>query len=199
MGKLIFVRHGESEANRDRIFAEEETPLTELGRQQASETGRAIANRYSPAAVVSSRLRRARETAEIIAAELKLPVEIWTGLEEQDFGDFKGRSFESFRENNRRNPGTYPAEAPWTWVPPAGESTEQTQRRVLDALAGLRARHADEEAVVVCHGMVMLSLWAHWQGTWKGADVPPNCAVVEVEHTPEGFGAPLLLDNCVEP
>jgi ribonuclease H / adenosylcobalamin/alpha-ribazole phosphatase len=176
MGKLILVRHGESAANRDRIFADEETPLTESGRQQAADAARSIAASYHPDAVVSSSLRRARETAEIIAAELNLPVEIWPGLEEQDFGEFKGKPFDALFGMSR-------AEL-WKWQPAGGESTEQTQVRVLAALEGLRARHPDDEVVVVCHGMVMLSLSAFFKGTWDGAEVPPNCAIiVEENHT----------------
>jgi len=179
MGKLIFVRHGESVANERKEFAEEHTPLTDLGREQAAATGKDIAARFQPAAVVSSALARARQTAEIIAAELGLPVEIWPGLEEQDFGEFKGKPFTAYREYYAQNVETYPHAAPWMWVPPGGESTAQLQQRVLATLDQLRERHPNDEVVVVCHGMVMMSLAAHWSGTWEGAEVPPNCAVIE--------------------
>jgi broad specificity phosphatase PhoE len=179
MGKLIFVRHGETVANRERIFADEETPLTDTGRIQAAAAARRIAAGYRPAAVVTSPLLRARETAAIIAAELKLSVEIWPGLEEQDFGEFKGKTFDAIFGMSR--------DQLWKWEPAGGESTEQTQTRVLAALAALLARHPDEEVVVVCHGMVMLSLCAYGNGTWEGAEVPENCAVLEAGHNGQGF------------
>jgi broad specificity phosphatase PhoE len=196
MGKMIFVRHGESVANRDKLFAEEETPLTEIGRRQALETGRSLAARYRPAAIVSSRLRRARETADLIAAELHLPVEIWPGLEEQDFGAFKGKSFVKFGEYLKSLPDANPSGAIWSWKPEGGESTEETQQRVLGALSLLRERHPVEEVVVVCHGMVLLSLWAYWTGDWNTADIPKNCAVIEVEWNGNGFAQPVVVPGC---
>src|SRR5947209_6567993 len=76
MGKLILVRHGESQANRHHIFAEVHTPLTDLGRKQAKQVAGHIAARFNPTALVASPLERAKETAEIIGRELSLPVEL---------------------------------------------------------------------------------------------------------------------------
>jgi broad specificity phosphatase PhoE len=196
MGKLILVRHGESLANRQRFFAHEDTPLTELGRSQALEVAGKIADRFRPAAIVSSQLARARQTAEIVAAELGLDLDIVMGLEECDFGTWKGRPYEGFREVLLRDP-TFDAERPWAWVPEGGESSEQTGRRVVAALEGLRARYPDDEILVVCHGMMMLAIWAHLTGTWERVEVPPNCAVVVIEHEPGRFHAPVLAEDCL--
>ena len=92
MGKLIMVRHGESESNRSRIFAASgEVPLTEVGRKQAKVLAARISLRFKPRRVASSRFKRALETAEIIAAALELPLEVVDGLEERDLGYLKGR------------------------------------------------------------------------------------------------------------
>jgi len=192
MGRLILIRHGESEANREKFFATEDTPLTELGFQQASEAAAHIAARFEPAAVISSTLLRARQTADIVAAELALPVEVVPGLEECDFGIFKGRSYRNFRELIAGDP-TYDPKRPWTWCPEGGESNEETQRRVVPVLDRLRERHPDDDIVVVCHGMVMVAVWAHFSGTWEGADVPPNCALVVVEHDAAQCLPPVLV------
>jgi len=195
MGKLILVRHGESHANRQKFFAQDDTPLTELGRSQALEVAGKIADRFRPAALVSSQLVRARQTAEIVAAELGLACDVVTGLEECDFGVWKGRPYEGFREMLQQDPA-FDATRPWAWVPEGGESSEQTGRRVVAALEGLRARYPDEEILVVCHGMMMLAIWAHLTGTWERVEVPPNCAVVMIEHEGDRVHPPVLVQDC---
>src|SRR5262249_39483236 len=155
-----------SEANRQKYFAEDDTPLTDLGRRQALDAAAQIAARFHPAAVISSMLLRARQTAEIVASELGLAVEEIPGLEECDFGFFKGKSYGVFREAIGRDPG-YDPQRPWMWCPEGGESTEQTQRRVVPVLEQLRGKYPDEDILVVCHGMVMLAIWAHYTGSWE--------------------------------
>jgi len=86
-GKLIMVRHGESEGNRDRRFPiSSEIPLTEVGIRQAEEAARRITELFKPEAVISSPFRRARQTSEIIAALLKLPIEVAQDIQERDLG-----------------------------------------------------------------------------------------------------------------
>ena len=69
VGRLILVRHGESEGNRDRIFAIDPTglPLTPLGYQQARAIAHEIAANFRVEAVIASPFLRARETARVIA------------------------------------------------------------------------------------------------------------------------------------
>jgi broad specificity phosphatase PhoE len=196
MGKLILVRHGESLGNRERFFAQDDTPLTDLGRSQALEVARKISDRFRPVAIVSSHLVRARQTAAIIAAELGLAFDVVPGLEECDFGVWKGRPYEGFLETIRHDPA-FDAARPWAWAPEGGESSEQTGRRVIAALEQLRTVYPDDEILVVCHGMMMLALWAHLTGTWERVDVPPNCAVVIIEHAPGRFHSPVLVEDCL--
>lgn len=195
MGKLILVRHGESEANRQKIFAEDDSPLTEKGREQAREVAEKIAERFQLAAAVASALPRAAETARIVAARLGVPLEIVPDLHERDFGSLKGKSYVDFSKWIR-NDSTYDAARPWLWTPQGGESMEDAKARVVGALEKLRRRHPEDEVLVVCHGVVMQVMWAFLTGTWEGAEIPENCGVVQVEHTEQGFGMPLLLEDC---
>jgi broad specificity phosphatase PhoE len=196
MGKLILVRHGESHANRHRIFAEDHTPLTDLGRKQALEVASRIASRFRPVAVVSSPLARAHQTAEIISRELGLAVEIVLGLEESDFGFLKGQSYEVYHRHIQQDP-TFDKNAMWRWVPEGGESTEQAGRRVVPVLEQLAARHPEDEILVVCHGMLMVAIWAQLAGTWHGFDVPPNCAVLVMDHSAGKLTSPVLIEECL--
>jgi broad specificity phosphatase PhoE len=90
---LAFTRHGESEANVLRVLSNRgrQHGLTERGRGQAAELaetlrGRAIARLYT------SPLRRATETAEIVARTIGTPVEVADALREYDCGMLEGRS-----------------------------------------------------------------------------------------------------------
>ena len=93
-----FVRHGESQANVDRIFAgiDRPAPLTRLGRQQARLAGRAILDmKININQIVSSPLGRARETAEIIAASVGIDpagIVFDVRLIEYDVGELAGKS-----------------------------------------------------------------------------------------------------------
>lgn len=196
MGKLILVRHGESQANRHHIFAEDHTPLTDLGRKQAKQVAGHIAARFNPTAIVASPLERAKETAEIIGCELGLTVELVPGLEESDFGVLKGQSYEMYHRTVLTDP-TFDKSAVWRWVPEGGESTEMTGRRVVPVMERLAGRHPEEEILVVCHGMMMVALWAHLAGSWHGLDVPPNCAVLVIVHEAGKLEPPVLVEECL--
>lgn len=77
MGRLVMVRHGESEGNRDRRFTTSPgLALTERGREQALETAARIARRLRPRRVIASPYARARHTGEIIATSFGLTLDI---------------------------------------------------------------------------------------------------------------------------
>lgn len=193
MGRLILVRHGESEANRDRRFTHsDDNPLTELGREQALETARRIANRFGPERVISSTFTRARQTAEIIAGELELPHEVVDDLHERNFGCLKGKPYEAFTELLLGDPSFDP-QREWLWKPAGGESHEDVRRRVVAAIGGVRARYSEEDVVVVSHGAVMRCIWAHVKGGWADAYLPPNGGIVVLEHAGERYYPPQIV------
>jgi hypothetical protein len=41
----------------------------------------------------------------------------------------------------------------------------------------------------------MASLWAYVTGTWEDVYVPPNCGIVLIEHTPEGYSQPRVIEG----
>lgn len=193
MGKLIMVRHGESEGNRDRRFTiSPEVPLTDLGRQQAREAARRIAKRFNPHLVISSPYRRARQTSDIIAAELGLPIEIVHDLHERDLGVLKGQSYDLLRDLAGQDSG-YDPKRGWLWRPENGESYEDVRKRVIVAIEETRRRYPDHELIVVSHGGVMLSMWAHLTGSWEGAHMPQNCGIVLIEHEPDRLHSPQIV------
>jgi broad specificity phosphatase PhoE len=192
MGRLVLVRHGESEGNVTRIFTTSPVTLalTELGRKQAREAAAVIRAISNPRIVITSSYVRARDTGAIIAAELNLPCEIREGLHERETGAFAGKAYESILEADG-----YDHSRPWTWVPPGGESYEHVRDRVGPILDEIAARFPDEDAVVVSHGGVMVSMWAHMTGRWEDAHVPANCGIVLVEYRQGQFLRPLVIGN----
>jgi broad specificity phosphatase PhoE len=195
MGKFIMVRHGESEANRDRVFATSgDVPLTDAGRMQAHESAGRIAKSFKPVRVVSSTFLRARQSAEIIAAELHLPAQVFEGIHERNLGCLKGEPYAKHFELALQDPAYDPIRK-WLWRPPEGESYEDVRQRVVPAFDRLRALYPDEELVIVSHGAVMLSLWSHFTNSWESAHVPPNCGIMLVAHEADRFFPPQVVED----
>jgi probable phosphoglycerate mutase len=135
-------------------------PLSEEGRVQAAALADALAGRPI-AAVVSSPLQRARETAFPIAARLGLTVATDPGLDEIDFGSWTGREFAALDGradwsawNRFRSTGRCPG----------GESMLEAQARALACLTRLRSAHPDGEIVLVSHQDVLKAILAHALG-----------------------------------
>jgi broad specificity phosphatase PhoE len=194
-GKFIMVRHGESEGNRERRFTiSSEVGLTELGVQQAHQVARRIAELFKPQIVVSSPFRRARQTSEIIARELNLEIETVHDLHERDLGFLKGHSYDDLRAVVLKDPSYDPARG-WSWKPEGGESYEDVRERVMAAVEQLLRRYPQDEIVIVSHGGVMLSVWAHIIGQWHGAHLPPNCGIVLIAHDGRRMQVPEIVQG----
>ena len=179
-GRLLLVRHGESEGNRDRRFSTDtDIGLTELGKRQARSVGATIARDFRPRRIIASPYRRARDTATFIAAELghRGPIDVEPDLHERSIGVLAGAPYRATRED----PG-YDPERFWEWRPEGGESLEDVRVRAGRVLERLAARHPDEDIVVVSHGGVMLALCAHLEGAWSRRTVAGNCDLLVVEH-----------------
>jgi broad specificity phosphatase PhoE len=179
-GKIILVRHGETEANCRKCFAEsDDIPLTETGRRQAHELAARLAREFRPQILCSSEFARARETSEIIATTLGLRPEIIPGIHERNFGFLKGHAYDRMGEAMTADPLYDPARS-WQWTPAGGESLEDVRHRAIAALGEARARNRGKDIVIVCHGAVIQAICAQIGGEWRESSVPPNCGVVEI-------------------
>jgi broad specificity phosphatase PhoE/ribonuclease HI len=151
---LVLVRHGVTAHTVDKRFSGglggTNPGLNADGRAQA----RATADWLAPLAeevdaVVSSPVRRTRETAEIIAARLGKDVDLDHGLAEMEFGTWEGKTFEEVRES-------YPDDLD-AWLgslhhtPGGGESFTQVQKRVLASLDALLATYPGRTVLAVSH------------------------------------------------
>lgn len=141
---LILVRHGETAVNsQGRLQGRVETELNERGHEQAERLAVAVA-KLEPVAVVTSPLRRTRETAAAIGRATGLHVEIDERLTELHYGDWEGSRFAELPE------GAFDAwRADPTFTPPGGESLVDLRARVVPCIEDLLER--ERPIVVVSH------------------------------------------------
>jgi probable phosphoglycerate mutase len=152
MTRLLLARHGQSEWNADGRWQGHADPaLSELGRRQALAAAHVIG---MVDAVVASDLRRARETAEIIADELGVgPVEIEPLFKERDVGEWSGLTRAEIEE---RWPGWI--DDPALRRPQGWESDERVLERGRQAILRTAARFPGADVLVVTHGGVISAL-----------------------------------------
>jgi broad specificity phosphatase PhoE len=159
---LILARHGETDWNRENRFqGHADPPLNALGRRQSAELADVLAGE-GLARVYTSPLRRASETAEIVARRLALELESLEALREIDVGAWSGLTRD---EVAARFPEAY---ARWLERAPHGfedgETYDQLEARVLPAIRRLSERHPSETLLVVTHGGPSRIVQAHAAG-----------------------------------
>jgi len=189
--RLLLVRHGESEGNRDRTFTQNpDVPLTPVGRTQARAAARRIATSYRPSRIIASPFARARQTAEIIAEALGLSVEFDAAFREQSFGIFAGQPYDALISDAAYHEGPR-----WNWRPAAGESLTDVYERVVPAFDRVARTAQGQDVIIVSHGGVMVTLCAYVNGSWDGVTVTPNAGVVVVERHGDRYTAPVALQD----
>ena len=172
---VVFARHGETDDNAaGRFQGVRNPPLNARGREQASALAEMLAAGGDLAARGVARLghegvtgsvppiqtiwaspyARARETAEIIAARLDLPVTFDERLKESDVGDWAGMTY---AEVQAADPAAFQGwvEGDPAHVFPGGETLAEVSARVQEALADARA--LGPTVLCVCHGGVIRS------------------------------------------
>ena len=186
---ILAVRHGQTAFNASqRIQGHLDIGLDDTGRWQAERLGAALAD-AGIAAIHSSDLARARETAAPLARLTGLPVALHAALRERHFGRFEGLGHAEIEERfpddarrwRQREPG---------FGPGGGESLTVFSARVLAVFAQLAELHRGQTIAVVAHGGVLDCLYRAAQGielqaprTWQLA----NAAVNRLLWTGEGF------------
>ncbi|MGY1644367.1 bifunctional RNase H/acid phosphatase [Geodermatophilus sp. SYSU D00703] len=160
------LRHGRTEHTPERRYSgRNDLPLSATGRAEA-EAAAKRAQELGIEVVVASPLRRARETAEIVAGVLGLPVHLDDDLVELDFGRLEGLTAEEAR---REHPlATRRFAEGVTVAAPGGESVADVSRRVARARARILREHAGRTVLVVSHVTPIKLLLA------AGLDVPDD-------------------------
>ncbi len=138
---LIVVRHGRTEANASGLLLGRrlDPALDDLGRRQAGELARALP---ADARVVTSPLRRTRETAEALGREVDVD-DRWIEL---DYGELDGTPLRDVPRDVWTGWQADPS-----WAPPGGESLTDLGRRIRAACDDLAGECAERDVIVVTH------------------------------------------------
>ena len=151
---MLLVRHGQSTWNHERrIQGQLDPPLSDEGRRQAAQLGRRLAGRRF-AGFYASDLKRATETAQLIAEAVRIEPEAMAGLREIYLGRWEGLRTEELADLFPDAWASWTEEPDWDLVP-GGEGSAAFEARVVSALDSIFARHAEGDVLVVTHGGVI--------------------------------------------
>jgi broad specificity phosphatase PhoE len=199
--KLLLIRHGQSVANTEgRLQGQFDSPLTELGRDQARALARRLAREdWSLSAIYASDLSRAAETAEILAATLSVPLAFDKRLREYDVGVLTGMIW---AEIESLHPDIWQAlhqSQGWEHIP-GEEGTETFRIRLAAVLSDIQSGHEDGENVaLVSHGGSLGMLLIHLLGMDARRPSPfrfGNVSLSVVELSARGPRVISLNDMC---
>lgn len=157
--RLVLLRHGQTDFNvAGRMQGHLDSQLTDVGRAQAVAVAPAIAA-MAPDLLISSDLRRAVDTADVLGAASGLPVKLDPRLRETHLGEWQGATVD---EVELSWPG---AIAEWRsdpgWAPPGGESRIEVVRRsrpLVEELDEEVPAGSNVTAVLVAHGGLIAGL-----------------------------------------
>ncbi len=164
MGRLVLIRHGQSEYNLKNLFTGWiDVPLTEKGLAEAKKAAQNLVDiQFRPQMAFTSVLQRAQKTLEIILNELKLtniPIINDQALNERDYGDLSGL-------NKEETAKKYGDEQVRIWrrsfdvPPPGGESLKNTAERTLPYFNSkiMPEVKAGKDVLIVAHGNSLRSI-----------------------------------------
>lgn len=197
--KLILVRHGETDDNKNLVFqGQEGRGLNERGREQAALlAARFTAAQIRAAAIYTSDLDRARETAAIVGGALGLEPRLDPDLREVFLGAWQGLS-------QAQVEARFPDEwAAWTrgddLARGGGESYAALGDRLSRAIGRISEAHPVSTVVVVSHGAAIKTFVARVLGlgtpglrTYRAAH---NTGVCVVERGPDGVHRLLVWND----
>ncbi|EMS67299.1 putative phosphoglycerate mutase gpmB [Triticum urartu] len=167
--EVVVVRHGETSWNASRTIQGQMDPeLNETGRRQAlvdlslnldPKVARRLSREAKPAAVYSSDLKRAAETAQTIATACGVSsLVLDPALRERHMGDLHGVVFD---DAVRRSPEIFSSYSRTHEIPGGGESLDQLSKRCVSYLNTVAEKHKGERVIVVTHGASTEELCIH--------------------------------------
>jgi 2,3-bisphosphoglycerate-dependent phosphoglycerate mutase len=155
--KLFFTRHGESQANIERIISNRDLPhpLTAKGRTQAIALAEELAT-AEIGAIYASPILRAQQTAHLIGARLSLPVNTSAALREFDCGVMEGKGTAEAWAAHEAVTAAW-ATYDYAHCIPGGESFVDMQQRFVPFVTQLVAQYAGQTSAIllVSHGSLL--------------------------------------------
>jgi isoleucyl-tRNA synthetase/phosphohistidine phosphatase SixA len=197
--ELTVVRHGKTDANRDKVVqgSEIDLPLNDAGREQALACAKTLKGQPYDV-ILCSHLARAGETADIIAKELGMTVRgRHPRFRERDLGTWSGRPINDvIAEDPTWVEGVRPA---WHWgTPTNGESFDTFIARAREAAEYIRTTYPGKRVLLVTHGGFIRALRAVTEnmGYSEAASKTDakNCDIIETRLTTPYRRVPEVLD-----
>ena len=184
---LLIARHGDAEYTVAGVLSDDGGRLTDLGRRQVKELVDTLGSRRI-AAVYSSRMERAVESADLAAAGLGVRRVVTEGLQEPSVGELAGVSFQDPRAHQVFD----------AWLQgnldagyPGGEDGHTVVKRFKEALEEIADSHRGETVLVFSHSGVMSlvvpRLSVNARNDLAAQRLPPSCALAEVEVDADGW------------
>ena len=159
MTRIVLIRHGQAVAHTDQLVLGHDCKgLSDLGREQATllrERLLRTGELHEATAFYASLMRRAQETADIIAPGVgdgSLEVRHDCGVCEHHPGEAEGLSWDEFETSHGGWDHLSDRDRPWA---PGAESTDELMARIGESLTRLARDHEGETIVVACHGGVV--------------------------------------------
>lgn len=163
--RLILLRHGETEYNAtSRMQGQLDTVLSDRGVAQAHAAAKELRG-LGISKIVSSDLMRAKHTADVVGADLGLPVGVDTRLRETHLGDWQGKTHSEVDNEHDGARAVWRTDA--SWAPPRGESRLEVAaraREVVDELMRDYRQWDDSAVLLVAHGGTIAALTASLLG-----------------------------------
>ena len=163
MTTMIFVRHGQSEANLELVFAgHTDTVLTELGKRQAERTAQFLSE-YKIDAIYASDLTRAMQTAMPTAKAQGIGIVPTEELREIYAGEWENRLYEDLMRDYSNSYATWRNDCGRAH-PENGESVVALSERIYRAVERIARKHEGQCVAIFTHATPIRLLRARWEG-----------------------------------
>lgn len=186
MTRLVLIRHGETDWNVEgRYQGQADPPLNEKGLVQARQLTEQLQGAQI-GVLYTSPLLRAKQTADIVARHLEIPLHVEPRLMEIHQGDWQTRLR---AEIESRYPDLFRRweTEPWEVTPPEGEHLSQVQNRVHAAVEEILARHPAEKVGLVAHRIPIALIKVRYQA------MSPE--IVRTLHLPNVYWEELVISE----
>ncbi len=157
--KIFMVRHGQTNSNVAKIIMGQrvDEPLNDEGRSQAQKLSASL--RGVPFDVIfSSPLKRAAETAAIIADGGATHIVLHDALKERDFGSLSGKSWDEADALTESEPGDLKSvdrHLDYDYRPYGGESAEDVKKRLQKFVSDIKTKYSDKRILIVAHAGIL--------------------------------------------
>ena len=198
MVKIILVRHGETDWNRDQVFRGRiDVALNEVGLRQARVLQESLHDSELDG-IYSSPLKRAFETASIVGENRNVAVTVEEGLIDIDFGKWQGLSHQKVKEEYKNLYETWLTQ-PQLVTFPDGETLKEVRRRSMGVLEMVVKNNPGKTLAFVSHRVVLKVLLC----TMLGLELShfwyirqDTCAINRFELKDGNYFLTLLNDTC---